>query len=84
MNNRLTFLLSLTFSICLFLSVSIQAQTINGTILGTVFDQQGAAIPGAQVTATNNETSFQRSVTTSEDGQFRICRYSYRKLLRPG
>lgn len=72
MNNRLALLFSLTISICLLLSVSIMAQTINGTISGAVVDQQGAIIPGAQVTATNRETGFQRSVTTNEDGLFRI------------
>ncbi|MBX3297771.1 MAG: TonB-dependent receptor [Acidobacteria bacterium] len=48
------------------------AQTINGTITGTVVDQQGAAISGATVTARNPQTGFVRSATTSSNGIFRI------------
>lgn len=72
MKNKLAYLFGMFLSIGLLFSFSINAQTINGTILGTVVDQQGAAIPGAQITAINAETGFQRSVITSEDGLFRI------------
>lgn len=57
---------------CLIFSISIIAQTINGTISGTVVDQQKAAIPGADVTVTNNETGFERSAVTDENGAFRV------------
>lgn len=47
-------------------------QTINGTILGTVTDQQGAVIPGATVTVTNKETGFNRTVVSGDNGTFRF------------
>ncbi len=47
-------------------------QTINGTISGTVADQQGAVIPGATVTAKNPATGFTRTITTDDNGNFRI------------
>jgi outer membrane receptor protein involved in Fe transport len=44
---------------------SLQAQNTNGRIVGVVADEQGAVIPGVQVTVTNNGTGV-RSVTTTD------------------
>lgn len=63
------------FAVAAFFMLSVvctTAQTINGTITGSVVDQQKAAIPGATVTAKNVETGLERSVTTDENGLFRI------------
>ena len=46
------------------------AQYTSGTILGTVTDPSGAAIPGATVSAINLDTSFQRNVTTTMSGDY--------------
>jgi outer membrane receptor protein involved in Fe transport len=43
-----------------------------GRIFGTVYDPQGAVIPGAQVTATNTATKDARTATTGKDGSFQI------------
>ena len=51
---------------------AIQAQTINGTISGTVVDQQKAAVAGASVIAKNPETGVERTTTTNDEGVFRI------------
>jgi hypothetical protein len=54
------------------------AQALYGSITGTVTDPQGAAIPGATVTATNTGTGLQASAVTDKDGN-----YTFRNLL-PG
>jgi hypothetical protein len=48
------------------------AQTSKGTLTGTVRDSSGAIIIGANVTATNVETSAVRETTTSSLGAFRF------------
>ncbi|HEY3988167.1 MAG TPA: TonB-dependent receptor [Acidobacteriaceae bacterium] len=48
------------------------AQTITGTVRGTVTDPQGAVVPGAQVTATNESTRVSTSTVTTHDGTYSI------------
>jgi hypothetical protein len=47
-----------------------QAQAVTGTILGTVTDGTGAAIPGATVTLTNSGTGLTRTVVSSASGEY--------------
>ena len=49
---------------------SLLAQTFRGTVLGTVTDSSGAAVPGATVTIKNLDTGLTRVVATSEDGSY--------------
>ncbi|MFB3854430.1 MAG: TonB-dependent receptor domain-containing protein [Vicinamibacterales bacterium] len=49
------------------------AQTTGATLLGTVFDEQGAVLPGATVTITNTETGFNRVVVSDERGYYRAA-----------
>jgi hypothetical protein len=56
----------------LLLATPIRAQVATGTILGTVTDTSSAAVPGAQVTATNLDTQFSRSATTDQSGQYSL------------
>jgi hypothetical protein len=49
---------------------SIHAQTFRGTILGSVTDSSGAAVPGATVTIKNLDTGLTRTVVTSDDGSY--------------
>jgi hypothetical protein len=61
---------ALTALACVGLAASVWAQSSNGTIRGSVLDQQGAITPGATVTVRNVDTNFSRSATSDESGQF--------------
>ena len=52
--------------------VSVVAQTSSGVVEGTVTDASGALLPGVSVTARADATGFVRSVTTGEQGRFRV------------
>jgi outer membrane receptor protein involved in Fe transport len=65
--------------VCLFtLVVSISAQTVTGTISGTVIDASGRVITGASVAALNERTGEARNVVTNEVGGFTFA------ALQPG
>ncbi|HXW15810.1 MAG TPA: TonB-dependent receptor [Terriglobia bacterium] len=49
-----------------------QAQTFRGTILGTVVDSSGAAIPGAQVVVRNQGTAQTRTTTSGDAGTYTV------------
>jgi Carboxypeptidase regulatory-like domain len=49
-----------------------QAQISNATVLGTVTDATGAAVPGAPIQVKNIETNFTQSTVADEVGRFRI------------
>ncbi len=49
-----------------------QSPSTTGTILGTVLDPQGAAVPKATVVAKNLDTGIERTTTTTSDGLYRI------------
>src|SRR5262249_50965622 len=51
---------------------SLRAQTVNGTILGRIQDQQGAVVAGAEVTARNLETGAVRRTNADDNGAYRI------------
>jgi outer membrane receptor protein involved in Fe transport len=61
------FILSLALGSAAF----AQSTAINGTIEGTVKDEQGALLPGVTVTVTNIDTGDQRVVVTNESGLYR-------------
>ena len=48
------------------------AQQTTGTIMGRVLDQQGAAVPGATVTAKSPTTGFTRTETSDAEGVYRL------------
>ena len=52
-------------------SAPAQSQAINGTIEGTVVDDQGAVLPGVTVTLVNVDTGDSRVVVTNESGLYR-------------
>jgi hypothetical protein len=52
-------------------SAFAQSQAINGTIEGTIVDDQGAVLPGVNVTVTNIGTGDTRTVVTNNSGLYR-------------
>ena len=48
------------------------AQTVNGTIVGTVVDSQGGVIPNASISATNRETGLARAAMSEAAGEFTV------------
>ena len=53
-------------------SMLIFAQTSRGVVSGIVKDQNGAVVPGAQVTLTNTDTTVERTITTNDEGFYRF------------
>jgi carboxypeptidase family protein len=49
------------------------AQLPTGTFLGTVKDSSGALVPGANVTAREQETGTSRSIATDSSGEYRLA-----------
>src|SRR2546422_7165301 len=45
-----------------------QAQTVTGSITGTIVDSSGAIVAGSKVTVTNEATGAERALTTTENG----------------
>lgn len=62
---------ALLLSLAVGSSAFAQSTATNGTIEGTVKDQQGALLPGVTVTVVNLETNDQRVVVTNEKGLYR-------------
>src|SRR5271163_530400 len=60
------------FAFLFCLSVSLAAQSFRGAINGTVLDPSGAAVPNAQVQATEIGTSVNHNTVTTPDGEFSI------------
>src|ERR1700759_2220414 len=51
---------------------TLTAQVLKGSISGTATDPQGAVVPGAKVTITNNATGTSQSTTSDNAGLFRF------------
>ncbi|MDX6559286.1 MAG: hypothetical protein QOF72_2335 [Blastocatellia bacterium] len=62
--------LALTFFLC---AASAPAQSDSGRIGGSIKDQNGALVPGATVTITNDRTSEERTANTNAQGNFSVA-----------
>jgi hypothetical protein len=73
---RVAFCRARILLVCLFAVVFAgsvaRAQSTTGTILGVVKDSSGGVVPGANVTALATDTGQSRTVTTGQDGAFRL------------
>src|SRR5262245_32699631 len=56
--------------LCLLFAAPSAAQTVTGTISGTVVDPSGAVVANAQITITNEATGVPRTGSTNETGNF--------------
>jgi Carboxypeptidase regulatory-like domain/TonB dependent receptor-like, beta-barrel len=52
---------------------AVRAQVLYGSVVGTVKDAQGAAIPAATVLITNKETNSTREVVTGGEGEYTLA-----------
>ena len=59
-------------AVVLLCSAPAMAQQTAGNITGRVLDQQGAAVPGATVTARNPQTGFTRTEVSDSGGLYRL------------
>lgn len=65
----------LAFAVVLVLagfSATAFGQAITGTLLGTVLDSSGGAVPGVGVTVTNMDTGVTRTTTTGSEGYYSV------------
>ncbi len=60
----------LAFVFGMLCAVSLAGQSFYGSIVGTVADTSGSALPGATVTINSAATGFQRVTTSGEDGSY--------------
>ena len=63
-------LMVLTIATLLTAATHLQAQTGNGSILGTVLDAAGATVAGAQITIMNQDTGTVLNIETTASGLF--------------
>jgi Carboxypeptidase regulatory-like domain len=66
-------LLSLVVAMFLLVPISLLAQTqTSGAVGGTIKDSQGAVVPNAKVTLTNESTNVSTTTTTNGSGEYQI------------
>jgi len=80
MTKNFSFPVLAAFAFCLFLGISqVFAQaTVTGGVNGKVSDPQGAVVPNASVKVTNNGTNASVTVTSNDDGVYKVTN------LQPG
>jgi hypothetical protein len=55
---------------CAWMVSTSHGQSFRGSILGTVTDTSGAAVPGARVSVKNKDTGLERTTQTTDDGSY--------------
>ncbi|HEY2040747.1 MAG TPA: TonB-dependent receptor, partial [Edaphobacter sp.] len=72
MQRKSTILSTLALMLLFVCSAISRAQTITGSVNGTVTDPSGAVVPNAKVAAANTETGVVTETTTNNDGLYNI------------
>lgn len=68
---KILFYAAITFLVlALSLAPTVFAQTDTGSLRGTVMDEQGKAVTGAEVTLFNGETGYSRTLKSDSDGSY--------------
>jgi outer membrane receptor protein involved in Fe transport len=65
----LLFAIAITLTLCI--NVSAQSTT-DGAIGGTVYDANGAVVPGTKIVVHNNGTNAEQAVTSDSSGSYRV------------
>src|SRR5262245_62762382 len=63
-------LVAVFFELCLFASLAWAQSTGSAQLSGTVLDESGGAVAGAEVTVTQTATGIARTVTTDAGGSY--------------
>ncbi len=64
-------LLVMAFAVsCLLLPATASAQTVTGTLQGTVTDARGGVVPGIEVVVRNIDTGQERTLATNSEGLY--------------
>ncbi len=71
-------LILMAITIVCSISAFAQSQATTGNIEGRVVDSNGAIVPGASISATNQDTGFSKTVSSDSDGNYIFV------LLPPG
>ena len=66
------YLVSLLLVLVSLVTASLHAQAVNGTLLGTVSDPNGAVVPNARITAVQVQTAVTRETVTNESGNYTL------------
>ncbi|HET6892046.1 MAG TPA: carboxypeptidase-like regulatory domain-containing protein, partial [Pyrinomonadaceae bacterium] len=66
-NRFFFFLLIFALALAIWPTLAV-AQTVTGTLQGTVTDSKGAVIPGVDVVVRNEETGQERNLRTNSEG----------------
>ena len=70
--NLLSFRISAVLLVLFSLGGALFGQQTSGNIQGTVYDQSGATVPGATVTARNVATGIENTTMSTSAGEYRI------------
>src|SRR5262249_30623169 len=61
-------ILVIAIALCFCFTCGVVAQTVTGTLQGTVTDLSGAVVPGVEIVLHNIETGQERTLTTNNEG----------------
>ena len=79
--NRLFSLGAFGLLVCLLGAAPVRAQVLYGSILGSLQDPSGSAVPNASVTITNKQTGQTREAVSDAQGNFKLVNPRFCEML---